>query len=162
MDITIDSGVAAIISAALASIISIAVNLISNRHALKQQNDQWVREERRAWAAAEEAERDRALAAESALKNRLLEIYSNSISTLSKLSHIAANQSVGSTETVNTIEEAEKWLWYVIVYHYDRKSSEYEAFRDLCLVSRGQLDSRNAHELRKMLIQFISEDPRLQ
>jgi hypothetical protein len=157
--------IAAIVASALTGLISLLGTIVSNRHAMRQQREQWKREDERLQQEAASKAKENEGKAQQEEKQRLTEIYSNcvlSLTTLLYLTNSLASDKYVSDEN-DYIGNANKWASLMSISHYDKESENYKSFinNHHSLMRNAQVDVFNLQQMRLLAIQFSVEDPRL-
>ena len=137
MNISLDAGISSTITAFIVGVISVASTIIANKNSFRQQQAQWVREEKKAERDERQTEYNREIKYKKAKNKKLQDIYGNSIASLTTLL-IYDNGSMRLRPDYSTnLADMQKWLSQVIAYHYDKTSEEYATFLRLYRETRN-------------------------
>ncbi len=158
-----DAASASILSALIVGTVSILATIIANGFSYLQQKTQWDREEKRAERIEIQAQKDKEFSIKLELTNRLQEIYSNSIASLTALLIYNDSSMRLRPDYQENLKDAQKCLLHIVVNHYDKESKDYETFLSLY---NSIYNTREGYafieQVRSMIINFAAKDPRLQ
>lgn len=157
-----DAGSAAILSALLTGCITIIATFLTNMHLARQQKAKWEREESRLQSEKEDAEKKQEALLKKEETQRLQEIYSKAISSLAHLLIFDNPDMKLRPDYQQSLLETQKWLVYVMVYHYDKASEEYSKLLEHIAKFESGFGPirKDVMDLRKLIIDFSSKDPR--
>jgi hypothetical protein len=133
-------------------------NRDNNRRQIQQQREQMQHEEKKAQIESEATKQRQ-------MKERIENIYASAISSLAKLTtHI--QQSVNVVQSPKEITvlfgEAQNWLSLLVISYYgEKQSKEFEDFYRSVITFSQQDGLQGAEHLRRLILEFAKNDPRL-
>ena len=153
----LDAATATLIGITITGILALFSTIVNSWFQLRQQREQWQREEIKAHIESEAAKAKQ-------LRDDLQDIYANAISNLSEVAHMHKQdpQHRDSKSYVSKVGEAQKWAAKVMVCYYgDDNDGEFGKFRISFNTFSAQDGYGNAEHLRRCIITFAENDPRL-